>query len=97
MTTINELKLGMSDVNLTAKVVDMPEPREVRTKYGYSTKVANATIEDDTGKIALTLWGDQTEKVGEGDTVEITGGYVREFGGELQINVPRKGELKVVK
>jgi replication factor A1 len=93
---INELKLGMNEIKLTAKVVDVSEPREVRTKFGYRTRVATATIEDDTGKIPLTLWGKQIDEIGEGDTIEIKDGYINEFRGELQLNVPRKGELKKV-
>ncbi len=96
MTKINELKLGTSDISLTAKVTEVSEPREVRTKMGYTTKVATATIEDDSGTISLTLWGDKTEEIGEGDTVEIKDGYISEFKGEIQLNVPRKGELKKV-
>jgi len=93
---INELKLGTNEINLTAKVVSVSEPRNVRTKIGYQTRVATATIEDDTGRIPLTLWGKQIDEVGEGDTVEIKNGYVTEFRGELQLNVPRKGEIKRV-
>jgi len=96
LTKINELKLGTSDISLTAKVTEVSEPREVRTKMGYTTKVATATIEDDSGTISLTLWGDKTEEIGEGDTVEIKDGYISEFKGEIQLNVPRKGELKKV-
>jgi len=90
---INELRLGMSKINLTAKVVDVSEPRDVRTKLGYRTRVATATIEDDTGKIPLTLWGRQIDEIGEGDTVEISDGFISEFRGELQLNVPRKGKI----
>jgi replication factor A1 len=93
---INELKLGMNDISLKAKVTEVSEPRNVKTRYGYDTKVADAMIEDDTGKIKLTLWGKQTEDIGEGDTLEIKGGYVSEFMGEIQLNVPRKGELNKV-
>ncbi len=86
----------MSSIKLKAKVVDVTEAKEVRTKFGYRTRVASATIEDDTGKISLTLWEAQIDEIGEGDTIEITDGYVKEFRGELQLNVPRKGELKKV-
>ena len=96
LVKINELKLGMNGINLKAKVVDVSEPRNVRTKFGYQTRVATATIEDDTGKIPLTLWGKQVDEVGEGDVVQVTDGYVSEFRGELQLNVPRKGEIKIV-
>ena len=90
---INELRLGMSKINLTAKVVDVSEPKNVMTKLGYQTRVATAIIEDDTGKIPLTLWGRKIDEIGEGDTIEIKNGYISEFRGELQLNVPRKGEI----
>jgi replication factor A1 len=93
---INELRIGMSNINLTAKVTGVSEPREVMTKLGYRTKVATATIEDDTGKIELTLWGKQIDEINEGNTVEIKDGYISEFRGSLQLNVPRKGEIKIV-
>lgn len=93
---INELKLGMSDVKLRAKVIEISEPRNVRTKFGYQTRVATATLEDDSGKIPLTLWGRQVDEINVGDTVEIENGYVREFRGELQLNVPRRGVIRKV-
>lgn len=93
---INELRLGMNNINLTAKVIGVSEPREVMTRMGYRTKVATATVEDDTGKIDLTLWGKQVDEIIEGNTVEITSGYITEFRGSMQLNVPRKGEVKIV-
>jgi len=96
LTKINELTLGMSDVSLNAEVQEVPEPRTVRTRMGYTTKVSNATIKDDTGSITLPLWGKKSEEISEGDKVEIKGGYVAEFRGELQLNVPRKGEINKI-
>lgn len=96
LVKINELRLGMSDINLKAKVIEVSEPREVSTRFGYRTRVATATIEDDTGTISLTLWAKQIDEVGKGDKIEIKDGYVREFRGELQLNIPRRGEIKKV-
>jgi replication factor A1 len=93
---INNIKLGMTDISLKATVIDVSEPRSVNTKFGYQTKVATAKIKDDSGEIILTLWGKQIDEVGEGDTVEISGGYVREFKGELQLNVGKGGSINVV-
>ena len=93
---IEELKLGTKNIKLKAKVVEMSEPRQVRTKYGYNTVVATATLEDDTGKILLTLWGKKIKEINVNDTVEIEGGFISEFKGELQLNVPKNGTLKVV-
>ncbi|OGI15159.1 hypothetical protein A3K63_03450 [Candidatus Micrarchaeota archaeon RBG_16_49_10] len=97
LAKINELKIGMRNVSLRAKIVELPEPRSVKTKLGYKTQVATATVEDESGKIKLTLWGKQMQKIGEGDTVEIRGGYLTEFRGELQLNVAREGEIKAIR
>ena len=96
LVKINELRLGMSNINIKAKITGVSEPREVRTRFGYTTRVATATIEDDTGTIPLTLWGKQIDEIGEGDEIEIKDGYVKEFRGELQLNIPRRGEIKKV-
>ncbi len=93
---INELRIGSGNINVTGKVVELSEPREVMTKLGYKTQVATATIEDETGKINLSLWSKQIDEINEGDTVEIKNGYITEFRGSLQLNVPRKGEIKIV-
>jgi len=93
---ISELKLGMTDIEVKGNIVDISEPRDVRTKFGYTTRVATATLEDDSGKILLPLWGTKIKEVNAGDTVEVKGGYVSEFRGDLQLNVPRKGEIKIV-
>jgi len=41
---IGELKPGTGSVNLEAKVASVDEAREVMTKIGRRTRVANATI-----------------------------------------------------
>ncbi|HDM05842.1 MAG TPA: DNA-binding protein [Candidatus Aenigmarchaeota archaeon] len=93
---INELRIGMSGIELTAEVIEISEPRRVRTKFGYQTRVARAMIKDDSGEIPLTLWGNQIDEINVGDKIKITDGYVREFRGELQLNVPRKGKIERV-
>ena len=92
---INELKRGMNNVTIEAKVVDISETREVMTRYGRRS-VADATIEDDTGQINLSLWENQISDVSVGDTVNVSGAYVTEFRGNLQLGVPRSGNITVV-
>jgi replication factor A1 len=91
---VSEIKMGLSNVSVTAKVIDVGDTREVMTRYGRRT-VANATIEDDTGEINLSLWQDQIDRVKIGNMVNITGAYVSEFGGKLQLNIPRSGSMEV--
>ncbi|MEM5882940.1 MAG: OB-fold nucleic acid binding domain-containing protein [Candidatus Aenigmatarchaeota archaeon] len=89
---INELKSGMSNVSLRAKIIDISDKREVMTRYGKRS-VADATIEDETGQVTLTLWGEQIKAVSIGDTVSITGAFVTEFRDKLQVSVPRSGRI----
>ena len=52
-------------------------------------------VKDDTGSIKVSLWGNQSENVAQGSKVTITGAFVREWNGEIQVNIPRNGEIKV--
>lgn len=93
---ISEIKEGMSNVSLEAKIVEKGERRSVRTKYGRRD-VANLLLEDETGHILLTLWGDLIDEFDVGDRVRISGAFVTEFKDELYINVPRRsGKIEKV-
>ena len=91
---ISDLKESMSNVELAAKVVDLGEVRNVNTRFGPN-KVCDITLEDDTGRVKLTLWGDDIEKLKAGNTVNITGGFVKSWQGELQVAVTRNGTMTV--
>ena len=87
----------MRKVDLEAQVVDKSEPREVRSRYTNETyRVADATIEDETGTITLTLWNEQVDQVNMDDRVKIENGYIKSFRGELQLNSGKYGSLTVL-
>ena len=92
---IGELKPNMADVEIEAEVESMEEPRQAQTKYGPKP-VATAHLKDDTGTIDLTLWGNQISSVKAGDKVKITGGFVKEWNGNIQLTVTRNGEIQVL-
>lgn len=92
---IADLKVGMSNVSLTAKVTNISDIREVRTRYG-PRRVADATLEDETGEITLSLWGEKIDLISVGDTLNISGGFVTRFRDKLQLNVPRSGKIEKV-
>ena len=95
MTTCEEAKQMRTGINVQGKIVDKGEVRIVNTKFG-ETKVCDAFLEDDSGRIKLTLWADDTEKVNNGDTVSLEGGYTTTFRNEIQLNKGRKdGKLEV--
>jgi len=94
---IGDLRQGMRRVDVEAKVLEVSEPREVRSRYtGQTFKVAEATITDGTGTIKLVLWNEQIDQVNADDTVKIENGYIKSFRGEIQLNVGRYGKLTVL-
>ena len=93
---INEIQRGSSNISLQAKIIDISDSRDVQTKYGKRS-VADATLEDDSGQISLTLWEENINKVRIGDNITIAGAYVTEFRDKLQLNLPRSGKLEIVK
>jgi len=94
---IGDLRQGMRRVDVEAKVLEVSEPREVRSRYtGQTFKVAEATITDGTGTIKLVLWNEQIDQVNADDTVRVENGYIKSFRGEIQLNVGRYGKLTVL-
>ena len=93
---ISEIKRGISGIAVTAKIVDISEPRDVQTKYGRR-RVADATLEDDSGQIKMSLWETQIDSVRVGDTVSVSGAYVTEFRDQLQLSIPKTGKIEINK
>ena len=91
---INEIRRGMSGISVEGEVTDKSEIRRVRTRYG-ARDVCDATLEDETGRIRLSLWQEQIDLANIGDKIEISGAYVTEFRNELQLSIPRSGKLEV--
>ena len=92
---IKDLEPRQSGVEVVATIKSIDEPREFE-KFGNPGKVANATIEDESGSMKLTLWNDQIGQVKVGDKIHITNGYVNEWQGESQLTTGKFGKLEVV-
>lgn len=80
---------------LMAKVISKETPREF-TNFRGSGGVCDTIVEDSTGKVKLTLWNDQIDRVKMGDTILLEKGWVKEFRGEVCISTGRMGTLKVL-
>ena len=94
---INELRDGMRKVDIEANVIEKSDAREVRSRWTNETyRVADATVEDETGTITLTLWNEQIEQVNVGDRVRIENGYIKSFRDVLQLNSGKYGTLTVL-
>jgi replication factor A1 len=93
---IDDLKERQRNVNLEGVKVTELSPVKEFSRMGEPGRVCNATIEDDSGSVALTLWNDEIDEVEEGDILNIKNGYVKMWRGNMQVNTGRKGSFEVV-
>jgi len=93
---IKDLRTGMRHVNLKAKVLEIPRPKLVFTRFGNYASVANALIADETGTIKLCLWNEQINFISVGDTIQIENAQACKFRGERQLRIGKKGTLSNV-
>jgi replication factor A1 len=81
LATIKSLQPGPALWSIKGKVLERGDVREIETKEGRRTRVSNIDLEDDTGKIRVSLWDThalRTESLRTGDTVRLVGVKVRE-------------------
>jgi replication factor A1 len=93
---IRDLRSGMTQVCLKAKVLEIPKPNLVYTRYGNYASVANALIADETGTIRLCLWNEQIGGISEGDIILIENARISTFRGQRQLTIGKKGLLSSV-
>jgi replication factor A1 len=86
----------MNQVNLRARVMEIPTAKQVFTRFGNYANVAHALIADETGTIKLCLWNEQIDSVSIGDTIQVENGRMSSFRGERQLSVGRKGTISNV-
>ena len=94
MSTISALQPN-TNATLEATVAAISPVRHVVTSRGPSD-VADATLQDDTGSVTFTLWGDQVAKFQVGQKVKIADGWVKEYRGKLQLSLGRSGSVVVL-
>jgi replication factor A1 len=90
---IRDLRIGMRQVNLKAKVMEAPEPKTVLTRFGTYASVANVLIADETGTIKLCLWNEQIDSISIGDTIQVENARTSVFKGEKQLSIGKTGIL----
>ena len=93
---IKDLRTGMKQINLKAKVLEIPKPKMVFTRFGNYASVVNVTIADETGQIKLCLWNEQIGSISIGDTLQIENARMSTFRGEKQLRIGKKGTLSNV-
>jgi replication factor A1 len=73
---------------ISGKIVERSEVREVETREGRRVKVSNIRVEDETGRMRVSLWdhhADRAESLRLGDMVKLIGVKVRDgFNREVE-------------
>ncbi len=93
--TVSELKPRMKSVNISFKVVEKGEAREVTSRRdGETHRVLDATVGDSTGIVLLSLWDDSIDTVEVDKTYRLENGYTSLFQGHLRLNIGRYGNIK---
>jgi replication factor A1 len=84
-----------ANATIEATITAISPVRDVSTSRGPA-RVADATLQDETGTITLTLWNDEAARFSVGQKVKITDGWVKDFRGKLQISMGRSGTIQVL-
>jgi replication factor A1 len=96
---VEDLSLGLSDVNLQGKVLATDSVRTFDRDDGSEGRVANLVLGDPTGRVRITLWDERADLADEfsvGESVEVVDGYVRERDGDLELHVGSRGSVERV-
>jgi len=94
LTKVKDLTPEAKQTNVLVKVVSKGERRTIDSKFGGSRQLAEAVVGDETGTILLSLWEDQIDSVGAGETVMIDNGYVSLVRGHMRLNVGKYGSFQ---
>lgn len=72
---IKDIKSGMKNVNLKARVLDITPVKEFKKKDGSIGKVSNIIASDGSGEVRIPLWDKQVEMINNiiniGDVIEV--------------------------
>jgi replication factor A1 len=93
---VSEVRPDMRRIDLELKVLEVEEPRTYLRRDGREGRVATAVAEDDTGKIKISLWDAEIDRVKAGDRIKITNGYARLFRNEVHVSAGIYGRLEVL-
>jgi len=92
----SEVKPGMQRIELELKIAEVEAPRTYTKRDGREGRVASAIGEDESGRIKVSLWDADVDRVKVGDKIKITNGYSREFRNEVQVSSGLYGKLEVL-
>ncbi len=80
-------------MNVLGKVTSVGEPKQIQTRLGEEKQVTEVVLGDETGKVTLSLWGEQADQAKTGETLFIENGYITLVRGHMRLNVGKYGAI----
>jgi replication factor A1 len=99
-TTISDIKIGMTNVNLLAQVVQIGNTRHFKKRDGNDGEVVTILLSDRTGTIRLNLWDNMVRRasgIERGQLISIKNAYVNTWLDTMSLNLGSNGEILVPK
>lgn len=87
-TKIKDIKAGNQITNLTAQIIKKSQEYNTGNK-----KVQNIELEDETGKIWLSIWGDEINKHDIGDIITINKAYAKTYKNKTELTTGHDGTI----
>nr|KXH72934.1 MAG: hypothetical protein AM324_07200 [Candidatus Thorarchaeota archaeon SMTZ1-83] len=92
---VAELEPRMSNINISFKVIEKSDAREVTSRRdGSLNRVASAVVGDETGIVTVPLWNDMIPEIEPGKTYELKNSYTGLFRGNLRLKIGRESEIQ---
>lgn len=92
---ISELEPRMKSVNISFKVIEKGEIREVTSRAdGEQHRVCDTIVGDSSGKVTVPLWDASIDEVEVEKSYRLENGYTTLFQRRLRLNFGRYGTLK---
>ena len=96
---LDELKDGMSNISIIARVTGIGGIRKFVRKDGSQSEVGSILVLDNSGTGRITFWNSMTDfikKVDIGDVIRIEGAYVKQgLRGEPEIQVGKNTQVEI--
>lgn len=82
---------------LEVTVISKDETRAVNSRSGDALKVCDCDAQDaEGGKVKISLWNDEIDRVSVGQKIRITNGWASAFRGEIKVSAGKFGKLEIL-
>jgi replication factor A1 len=91
---VADLRPRMKHLNITFKVLDKGDLREVESRRDGTTHyLLTMKVGDSTGTVLLPVWDDLVDYFKVGETYRLVNGYASVYRGHLRLNIGRYGRI----